>query len=254
MHRLPPATRAQPSRYVEYQTGDAPILDGRYGEMGRQTLAAPVEIYHPVFAGFVANVKDESLDVPEDVVRATASFMTSMSKISTSDAPRTESVPPGWMKTTSSPIAVILPRFGPAALAIVEVKNELGFSGEPSVQGSFTYLDFWKGESQAPFPPGQRRAGCRLRCARGCLEVLHGARLVHGDVRLPNIVVAVDANANADDVGQPVRAMLVDFDWAGAEGVAQYPLHLSPNAGWVEGVGDYGLIRAAHDRAMVDKL
>ncbi|KAI1785465.1 hypothetical protein LXA43DRAFT_1115823 [Ganoderma leucocontextum] len=434
----------------------------------RKRSAAPVEIYHPVFAAFAANVKNESLEVPGDVVRSTAEFMTSVSKISTSESPRRGirtraradlsnlisatiiQVPNSSNSTATDHIVLHFRRSAPfvlpAALAIVEEKDELGFGGEPSVQGSFAYVDFWTEKrraalaaacfcpsfiiaiagapgwpSAAPFSPLDRSCSVRptkyiwlghsraaddhrtltlarvfyslrlaidglrtyydelarnvsrdpvgdqfyrffqlatpfplddqgqtrrvrfrylrpvltgtdpsrvaflvetcgdddddggggrllvvkfakrygaeahqllarhgfapelLHCgpiwpaneekykykykhlagpgegrvppsvrARvlEALEVLPGQNLVHGDIRRPNIVIAA---CGSEDVDAGQRAKIIDFDWAGLEGVVRYPLHL-PNAGWVEGVEDYGLIRAAHDRGMAERL
>lgn len=54
-----------------------PILDGRYGEQGARPVAAPVQIFQAAFAALAGRAKDESVPVPEDIVRGTAAFMLS---------------------------------------------------------------------------------------------------------------------------------------------------------------------------------
>jgi tRNA A-37 threonylcarbamoyl transferase component Bud32 len=46
---------------------------------------------------------------------------------------------------------------------------------------------------------------------RSTIAALHNAKLVHGDLRGPNIIVAEGEGSK--------RAMLLDFDWGGEEGV-----------------------------------
>ena len=83
------------------------------------------------------------------------------------------------------------------------------------------------------------------------LGILHAHGFVHGDIRLPNIMIEGDMD-DEEDIGK--RTKLVDFDWAGIQGEVRYPLHLTANAGWVDGVADYALIEASHDQAMADRL
>ncbi|TFK77664.1 hypothetical protein K466DRAFT_508246, partial [Polyporus arcularius HHB13444] len=78
-------------------------------------------------------------------------------------------------------------------------------------------------------------------------------KMVHGDIRLGNVVIAKPTGADDDDdVGKRVR--IVDFDWAGEEGTVRYPLHLSKDVRWPAGVADHALIRAQHDDEMVRRL
>ncbi|KAL1938443.1 hypothetical protein VTO73DRAFT_11683 [Trametes versicolor] len=80
------------------------------------------------------------------------------------------------------------------------------------------------------------------------LEVLHGAGLVHGDVRRPN-VVAVPRG----DSGQ-MGAMLIDFDWAGENGKVLYPSRLNPDVDWAQGAQPGYPIQREHDWEMWRKL
>ncbi|KAI3612074.1 proteinkinasesubdomain-containingproteinPKL/ccin9 [Moniliophthora roreri] len=82
---------------------------------------------------------------------------------------------------------------------------------------------------------------------RDALGVLHGLGFVHGDIRRPNILIA------DGDGDEGKRTMILDFDWAGKEGEARYPLHLS-DIRWPDGVEDYALIEKEHDCRMVDFL
>ncbi|EPT02361.1 hypothetical protein FOMPIDRAFT_53836 [Fomitopsis schrenkii] len=83
---------------------------------------------------------------------------------------------------------------------------------------------------------------------RDALALLHGAGMVHGDVRFPNILVA---NGNGD---LRSRTRILDFDWAGAQGEVRYPLGLFAGNGWADGVADCALIEAAHDVHMLAAL
>ena len=89
---------------------------------------------------------------------------------------------------------------------------------------------------------------------RRALEILHGQGLVHGDIRLPNVIIEdCDDEGTEDEESIGAHTRIVDFDWAGHEGVVRYTHDLSQGQ-WVEGVEDYALIRASHDNAMVEKL
>ncbi|RDX49331.1 hypothetical protein OH76DRAFT_1483274 [Lentinus brumalis] len=103
-----------------------------------------------------------------------------------------------------------------------------------------------KADERHALPDGVRVA------VKRAVKLLHDHNLVHGDVRLGNVVVAKPTGAEDDDVGKRVR--IVDFDWAGEEGIARYPLYLSKTISWPEGVADYALIRAEHDDEMVRRL
>jgi serine/threonine protein kinase len=76
------------------------------------------------------------------------------------------------------------------------------------------------------------------------LKSLHGRQLVHGDVRDTNILVKKD---------DYTKFMIIDFDWAGVEGVVRYPSYV--NYTKIERPHDARdglLIKAAHDDAMLD--
>ena len=103
--------------------------------------------------------------------------------------------------------------------------------------------------SPGPLPEGVRRA------IRRAVKLLHDAGMVHGDIRLENVIVANPTGAEADsDDNVEKRVRIVDFDWAGDEGTVRYPLYLSKVINWPAGVADYAFILADDDDEMVRML
>ena len=83
---------------------------------------------------------------------------------------------------------------------------------------------------------------------QAAIVILHGADLVFGDLRRPNVLL------RSKDKGiQGMGATLVDFDWAGEVGQVHYPLLLnqSGDIDWAPGVVAGGLIKKEHDNAML---
>ncbi|KAH8091693.1 hypothetical protein BXZ70DRAFT_1011097 [Cristinia sonorae] len=74
------------------------------------------------------------------------------------------------------------------------------------------------------------------------LSILHNAGFVYGDLRSPNVMLSKSG------------LKLIDFDWAGKEGVATYPRRLSKDIPWAKGVADFAPMRKAHDLEMLDKV
>ncbi|KAF8196940.1 hypothetical protein BJ912DRAFT_1056031 [Pholiota molesta] len=75
------------------------------------------------------------------------------------------------------------------------------------------------------------------------LTALQGRRLVHGDLRAPNIIV---------DAGSTIK--VVDFDWAAKEGEGVYPSTINMEElckQWHRGVGPKQKMRMKHDRYAV---
>lgn len=152
--------------YNDHQGKKYPILDGRYNAAGDiQTIAPPIELFHPVFARFRAKLADTEAYVPEEIVRDTASLMRSSSAIQVSEhQPRTQDSRTllskilkdpflqafNWDQTSADYIALCgeTTVHETAAVVIVEENSELGAGGlEPSVQGSFSYIEFWADET-----------------------------------------------------------------------------------------------------------
>ena len=84
------------------------------------------------------------------------------------------------------------------------------------------------------------------------VELLHDENMVHGDIRLGNVII--EGGIDVDDGDMENRVKIVDFDWAGVEGTVRYPLHLSETISWPAGVADDALILAEHDDEMVRRL
>lgn len=88
------------------------------------------------------------------------------------------------------------------------------------------------------------------------LKMLHDADIVFGDLRLPNIVAVPRCAVGPHAKGGPrVRAKLIDFDWAGTDGVDRYPTTLNHELDeWAPGGGveRYGVMRMSDDRAQLE--
>lgn len=83
------------------------------------------------------------------------------------------------------------------------------------------------------------------------LKTMHGAGLVFGDVRRPNIMVAKTQNQHGNDEW---HARLVDFDWSGPVGNVTYPPTLNKDIRWARGVQAAHVIEMQHDLDMLEKL
>ena len=83
---------------------------------------------------------------------------------------------------------------------------------------------------------------------RNAVNELHNASLVYGDLRRPNILI------HKTDDGE--RAMLVDFDWVGHHGQAQYPASLNDTGSisWPASVKPSAIMIMEHDDEMFKKL
>ena len=76
------------------------------------------------------------------------------------------------------------------------------------------------------------------------LNQLHDNDLVFGDLRGANIMITRNS-----------KVKFVDFDWAGKEGVACYPLLLSQQIRWPDGVGEgLAVMKKQHDLDMLKRL
>ena len=95
------------------------------------------------------------------------------------------------------------------------------------------------------------------------LTKLHGARLVYGDMRRPNIMVVKKPKCQNDDDGEDSdsdldewRGLLIDFDWSGRVGVVKYPptLNTCGEIKWAKGVEPATAIRPKHDLDMLERI
>ncbi|KAK7023037.1 hypothetical protein R3P38DRAFT_3270575 [Favolaschia claudopus] len=111
----------------------------------------------------------------------------------------------------------------------------------PSYQNlKMIVMEYIDGETVAAmeggFPDGFEAQLTRI------VSLLHDNGYVYGDLRQPNVMVAGDE-----------RVKLIDFDWAGKEGEATYPINLAKNM-WPNGAQAMGLITQDHDRAMLKSM
>ncbi|EGO02239.1 hypothetical protein SERLA73DRAFT_178089 [Serpula lacrymans var. lacrymans S7.3] len=369
-----PSANTKSANYHAHQEQETPFLDGRYAK---------------------PNACNASLHPPSDIIGHTVKLMEVASQISTTEICRekltqrylTDILCRGFgqgvnfNRTSSDHLVVATRSVNPAEIAAValveEEKAELGWGGDPSIQGSFSYLQFWAGADHehirnatccpsfiigiggpwvvilgavitsspiiqrltdylwlghsrviddsyalrlahilyslqlamctlneyymnfTPPSPAERKYPHRLLASKGmapqlwhCGPIWHGSErsygelqtvvteyvegqtaaskysgrsipetvrefvrraatcladnlMVHGDLRRPNIFVVKN---------EEEKVMIIDFDWAGKDGVVRYPLHLSRGVQWAEGVEDYGLIKIEHDAAMVNRL
>ncbi|KAK0199567.1 hypothetical protein DFS33DRAFT_1367992 [Desarmillaria ectypa] len=78
---------------------------------------------------------------------------------------------------------------------------------------------------------------------REAIHKLHDRGLVFGDLRHQNIMITRDD-----------KVKLIDFDWAGKDGEAEYPMRLSKKIQWAPGVRAMEKMYKAHDIFMIDQL
>jgi hypothetical protein len=92
-----------------------------------------------------------------------------------------------------------------------------------------------------------------LKNIRDAVAILHNEGFVFGDLRRPNIVI-VERKIGANDQ-RTIRGMLIDFDWAGRDGVVTYPHTINTkDIRWPRGIEGGKLIEKSHDLEMFAKL
>ena len=98
----------------------------------------------------------------------------------------------------------------------------------------------------ANLPETERLPRSLFEAIREQLKILHACHLVHGDIRDTNIFVKKDDRT---------KFMVIDFEWAGVEGVVRYPPYVNytdmkrPND-----ARDGLLVKGAHDLFMLDDI
>ncbi|KAK0213540.1 hypothetical protein IW262DRAFT_1516901 [Armillaria fumosa] len=147
--------------------------------------------------------------------------------------------------------------YGAEAHRLLATKGKapaLKYCGPISSDGKYWYgslqmvvMEFLRGQTVAQKYEGSIAEEVHT-AVRGAVQILHDQSLVHGDIRLPNIMI-VDGTG---DEGERMR--IIDFDWAGEQGKVRYPLHLSDYIRNTLGVKDYDFITFQHDMQMVDAL
>jgi len=73
---------------------------------------------------------------------------------------------------------------------------------------------------------------------------MHSKGFVHGDMRLPNILIK--------ESGSEHSLKIIDFDWAGMLGEAKYPPFLNQEINWHPDVGFGKKIKKEHDLHLID--
>ncbi|KAF8336168.1 hypothetical protein F5887DRAFT_841756, partial [Amanita rubescens] len=81
------------------------------------------------------------------------------------------------------------------------------------------------------------------------VQKLHDAGFVHGDIRSPNVLVDCRTLTSKDGI----KIHFIDFDWAGRQGEAIYPMRVNNvTVRRPEGASDGKPILVEHDIAMVN--
>ena len=82
-----------------------------------------------------------------------------------------------------------------------------------------------------------------LHDIRHALEILHTEHYLFGDLQGANIMITKDK-----------KLRLIDFDWAGKDMRSEYPLLMSSNINWPEGVEALSMMKIDHDNEMLATL
>ncbi|KAK0464293.1 uncharacterized protein EV420DRAFT_1302561 [Desarmillaria tabescens] len=90
---------------------------------------------------------------------------------------------------------------------------------------------------------GRKAPESFVTSVREAILKLHEHDFVFGDLRRQNIMLTRDD-----------KVKLIDFDWAGKDGEAEYPMRPSEKIRWAPGVGAMEKLHKAHDMFMIDKL
>jgi len=83
------------------------------------------------------------------------------------------------------------------------------------------------------------------------VQKLEQANLVHGDLRLNNLMVHVNGDGKILLVEGKARIKVIDFDWSGKRGQVAYPRWCNEKIVWPAQIGDS--ILPYHDRTLVGR-
>ena len=81
----------------------------------------------------------------------------------------------------------------------------------------------------------------------------HTQGFVHGDMRLPNILLRKGDEKEADGFPR-YDVRLLDFDWSGLSGSAKYPRRLNKEVEWPPGATYGAVISKEHDMWFAEHL
>lgn len=159
---------AKSSGYITFQNHGEPIYDGRYpgpyvADQRIDTRAPPIQLYNPVFGQFLNGVANKDLEVPTEVVQATARLMNLASAIYQNETQRRATIQEELTSALSVAVGIefynsvgtapdgtviteipVGQGLKPAAICIKEDKNEIGDGGsDPSILAGLSYGQFW---------------------------------------------------------------------------------------------------------------
>jgi hypothetical protein len=151
-----PSNGCNPIPYRDYQQTEYAFLDGRYGDKPLH-MALPIEVYHPSFAGFREKLADLSSPITADIMAKTIKFMKLLAPICVKETERAAAIREALVdvldipfltsvnsnRTQADHIYVTRALNDYAALLIIEEKSEIGSSGDPSTQGSISWVHYW---------------------------------------------------------------------------------------------------------------
>ena len=84
-----PSISAKSQEYRKFQR-NSPIYDGRYDAKNpTDTIAPPIQLFHPAFAHFLDDVTNQDLPVPEHIIKVTVEYMRKSSAIYECEEQRT---------------------------------------------------------------------------------------------------------------------------------------------------------------------
>ncbi|KAF8816998.1 hypothetical protein BYT27DRAFT_7219553 [Phlegmacium glaucopus] len=151
----PPYKAAKSSSYITFQKRGEPIYDGHYPFVAAQHInlrAPPIQLYNPAFGQFLNDIANKDLEVPTEVIQATACLMNLASAMYESEGWREASLDKELTAAISMAIGKISNadrasadgmvtteilvgnKSKSAAICIEEDKNEFGRGGsDPSI-------------------------------------------------------------------------------------------------------------------------
>ncbi|KAK2464713.1 hypothetical protein APHAL10511_003289 [Amanita phalloides] len=135
-------------------------------------------------------------------------------------------------------------------LAQQHLAPELLYYGKPSLENgapnygelSMVVMEFIHGETLLVAKNRVDRVEVKGQVERA-IHLLHQVDIVFGDLRKPNVMIT-----NQNEV------RLIDFNWAGKAGEAEYPYLISPAIAWPPGVEPLSLMEKRHDLVMLERL
>ena len=152
-----PSESAKSSAYAKSQIAYS-IFDGRYRDgKPRTSVAPPIQLFHPVFARFLDDMKGTG-DVPNDIIRGTTGYMMAVSAIYASEEERRAALTPllcaildiniqtimNEDESSADGVVELSTELGSVLLYLQEKKNEFGDGGsDPSTQAGLSVGCYW---------------------------------------------------------------------------------------------------------------